>query len=258
MKRRYFLKASAQVGASLFFCSSPFFGCKRDRKMKLRNNVEETEQIVKKHPIAYGKLAKYFEEIRSRLKSSCSTKWISYQNNRLNRIRWLVDKNDDGKKANLKLRMRPYDIPWVVVGIGDVANNRAGYKDSYNGWFENVQKIMACPGMEIEFTEEFADFCYLCSYMTADGCAKHDFGGYGKEFPQPRQMNDQLKQDCDQALSYLGLKWDDMVTAEKLLLLCVEKAPDPSSLPVSDFRNEKLWPRYKAGIEGIKSRGKKQ
>ena len=122
-------------------------------------------------------------------------------------------------------------------------------ESTYNGVVENVEKILSCPDLEIEFTDELADFCYLCSKMTADGCPT--FEGYRSTFPQSSQMNAALRRDCDLALEIVGLRWTDVVTARELLRHCVEKAPDPSDFDAFPLE-KKDWGYYCRGIAKIK------
>ena len=220
--------------------------------MSLRENLARTEEYLKHHPLASKRLEAYAEEIRERLRSACSAVWVSYQNSRLDRVRWLVDTKDNGRKCGTKLRMRPYDIPWTIwcVGILEDQSKAKTYRETtYNGVVENAEKIVNCPDLEIEFTDELADFCCLCSKMTADGCP--NFEGYRSSFPQSSQMNAALREDCDLALQILGLKWTDVVTARELLRHCVEKAPDPSGFDAFPLE-KKDWHYYCRGIAKIR------
>lgn len=266
MDRRDFLKTAGAVGSAVFLGSCGCLQKKREslaarRKenpeekggaMSLKENLAGTEKYLEDYPIVSRRLEGYAKELRERLEYPCSAAWVSYQNNRLDRIRWLVDPKDDGRESGMKLRMRPYDIPWVIWSVGvldDESKGKAHFESAYNGVLENVEKILNCPDLEIEFTDKFADFCYLCSTMTADGCPK--FEGYRGSFPQSAQMDAKLRKDCDVSLEIIGLKWTDTVTARELLRHCIEKAPDPSDFDVFPL-DKRNWDYYRRGIAKIK------
>jgi len=222
-------------------------------KSDLSKNIEEMETYLTKCPGGRERLGKYLKELRDRLISPCDSGWLLYQSNRLDRIRWLFDKSDDGKKKGMHIMMRPYDIPWIVWAVASKDTKAYIPATQQNGVVENAEKMLKCPDVEIEFTDKFADFCYLCRYMAADGCTSHpEYGGYGKVFPQPVQMSDSDRKESELALDLLGLKWRDVVTAKNLLSLCAEKVPDP--LVFSSFAqlSKNDCDLYKTGITKLK------
>jgi len=268
MNRRKFLKAAWTL--TFAACLSPLACLHTKRKgvakteskdqsgkgsvMPLKKNLARTEEYLQDYPLAARRLESYVKEVRDRLESPCTADWAGYQSNRLNRIRWLVDTKDDGSESGMKLRMRPYDIPWVVWCVGvlnDPEQGKTYAKAAFNGVVENVEKILNCPALEIEFTDHLADFCYLCSKMTPDGCPKFD--GYKTSFPQSSQMDETLKRDSDLALAIVGLKWTDSVTARELLRRCVDKAPEPSEFDIFPLE-EKEWEYYRRGVASIEAR----
>jgi len=221
---------------------------KADLRSDLQENLQFTDECLQKYPEARKRLTTYVDEVRGKLKGPCADQWMAYQADRMRRIRWLVDKKDDGRKSGFRLRIRPYDIPWLVHAIGSPESY--GADKAYNGVLENREKLLNAPEVQVEFTEKFADMCYLCSSLTAEGCARHpEFGDYGKVFPQPVQMSPKLKASSDLALKILGLNWSDVVTGGRLLDLCVEKAPDPALLPSFPELDAKQFPGYRSGIE---------
>ena len=227
-------------------------------KAELKRDVAVTEEVLKDHPNVLKRLEKYLYTLKTKSNTVCSVCWLEYQIDRLKRIQWLFDKNDNGKKSGMRLKMRPYDIPWTIYVIGvmeDKSSDTYKRNSGKNGCIENVEKILNCPDMEIEFTEKFADFCYLCRKMTCDGCPQ--FPDYGKVFPQPVQLTPKLREDCELSLKPLDLKWSDVVTAKELLDLCVEKASDPSVFYTGSGFNQNTWGHYRLGIEKIKKWQKK-
>jgi len=222
---------------------------------ELRENLAETESKLKIHPDTHRKLKGYLEELHNKTNPSRSRLWLSCQNDRLKHIRWLVDKNDNGRQSGTRLMMRPYDIPWLVWGIGKMAQKEQTETFTgtmTNGVTENVEKILNSPDVKIEFTDKFADFCCLCVSLDTEGCKVHkEFAGYGTTFPQAVQMSDKLRKDSDAILKIIGLQWNDIVTGKKLLELCVNKAPDPSDFAEFPLPR-KDWDYYRAGINRSK------
>lgn len=224
-------------------------GKPKSPRRALEVELKKTEECLQTHPRARKRLTPYLEEVRKRLQSDCSDIWVAYQSDRLRRIRWLLDKDDDGTGSGMRLRMRPYDIPWLVWVIDFVEKDRSYADIAYNGVVENMEKILTAPEVEIVFTDKYADFCCLCSHLTPDGCSLHpEFGDYGKVFPQPVQMSPTLKASSDLVLKILGLSWNNVVTGRGLLDRCAEKAPEPSAFPVFPELGEKDWPHYRSGI----------
>lgn len=268
MNRRKFLRTVRTV--TLGVCLNPL-GCLHAKQkdvatpeheapsgrgsiMSLKENLARTEKCLEAYPYAAKRLDAYLEELGARLESPCAPEWLAYQAYRLDRIRWLVDTKDSGRKSGMRLRMRPYDIPWAIwcVGLLDDPDQAETYtKTAFNGVIENTEKILDCPDLEIEFTDELADFCYLCENMTADGCPK--FEGYRDSFPQSSQMSAALRKDSDVALEILGLKWSDKVTARELLRRCVTKAAEPSDIDVFPLEQQE-WEYYRKGIAAAKGR----
>lgn len=219
---------------------------------ELLENLDRTEEYLKEYPLASKRLAGYVAEIRQRLQYPFPAPWASYQSNRLSRIRWLVEGRDDGRESGFTLRMRPYDIPWTVWAAGildDESKGRAQLEGSYNGVLENVDKILNCPDLVIEFTDQFADYCYLCSNMTAEGCPK--FEGYRSSFPQSAQMDADLRRDCELSLEVIGLRWTDRPTARELQRRCADGAPDPGAFPAFPLP-ENSWEHYRRGIAAFR------
>jgi len=221
----------------------------------VRARLAQTEKTLADHPNAARKVKDYLAELRDKTDASRSRTWLEYQNDRLRQIAWLADPTDDGRASGMRLRMRPYDIPWLIWGIGQTATPEkaeAFAKKSTNGVSENVDKVLNAPEVEIVFTDRFADFCYLCVSLDTEGCKAHkEFAGYGTTFPQAVQMSPRLRGDSDLALQILGLKWTDVATARQLLKLCVGKAPDPAAFEKFPL-SKKNWPSYRAGIARIK------
>ena len=220
---------------------------------KLMKNVSTTETYLQAYPNSYRKEKDYLNELKERTNKSSTAVWVEFQNNRLNHVRWVVDKHDDGRESGERLKMRPYDIPWLVWCFGVMCDEKRWeeYRNvkSFNGGVENVEKVTHSPNVEIEFTDKYADFCYVCNKMLADGCSAHpEYGGYGEVFPQPVQISPELKEDCELSLQVVNLKWSDVITGRNLMDLCVEKAPDPSKFDVFPL-NEKNWNDYRLGIK---------
>lgn len=221
----------------------------------LMQNIAETEAKLANYPLAQKRVKKYLEGLHRKTSPSCSRIWLAYQADRLQRIRWLVDRNDDGRQSGMPLKMRPYDIPWLIWALGKTATPelRDEYaKKTNNGVVENVDKVLAAPEVEIVFTDQFADFCYLCSALDTEGCRDHkEFAGYGTTFPQAVQMSPTLRKDADAILRILGLKWEDRISGKALLELCASKAPNPAE--IADFPlPQDSWDHYRAGIARIK------
>lgn len=191
----------------------------------------------------------YFKELAARLESKQSKKWMCYQNDRLNRIRWLVDEKDDGLAAGFNLKMRPYDVPWFIIGLSRIDSSTSSDKVNSNGSAENRKKILACPAMKVEFTDRYADYCYLCKDMLTEGCVAHpDFGDYGKIFPQPNQMNQRLRDDCQWVLDHLELEWSSVIEVRDLAARCLKYIPEPSAFPDAPAIRKNFWDQYRAGI----------
>ena len=225
------------------------------RVKELSENLDRTEQYLRDYPLASGRLAGYLTEVRERLQYPCPASWMAYQSNRLDRIRWLVAPCDDGRASGFSLRMRPYDIPWTVWAIGvldDESRGRGQFETSYNGVLENAEKIIGCPDLTIEFTDQFADYCYLCSRMTAEGCPK--FERYRSSFPQSAQMDGALRSDCESSLVVIGLEWTDTPTSRQLQGRCVDRAADPAAFSAFPLP-EGSWEHYRRGIAAMEARG---
>ena len=222
-------------------------------KTTIMDNLRQTKNALQPYPVRLRFLEKYFQELEKRLSSDNSEIWMSCQNDRLSRIRWLMDKDDDGTDAGLRLKIRPYDIPWIIYGLAKLHTKEFRQEGQYNGWVENMDKLYACPEMELEFTDKFADFCCLCQDLLPDGCVRHpDFGDYGKIFPQPNQMNKQLRENCEWVLDHLGLQWNSVIDTRELFSRCVQKIPAPAAFPTFPEISKKNWDAYQSGIQVMK------
>ena len=273
MKRREFI-AKVCLSAGVLKLVGFFSGCRSlnmahdprkphdtqssaDLAGAMKARLTRTENNLMQYPHARRKLKSYLEELRNKTSHSCSRVWLDYQNSRLKQINWLVDAHDNGRTSRMRLKMRPYDIPWLIWGIGKTAlpEQREIFAGTMtNGVLENVEKVLNVPDVEVEFTDQFADFCYLCVSMDTEGCKAHkEFVGYGSTFPQALQMSPRLKKESDTMLQILELKWNDIVTGKRLLELCVNKASEPADHTVFPLP-KKTWDYYRAGI----NRAKKQ
>ena len=262
MSRRQFLTVGGHVIACMALLStgcSRLFSASKSTKIldssAVRANLKTTRVLLEAYPVRRDFLQKYLDELERRLPSEHSDVWLAYQNDRLNRIRWLLDSHDSCAKNRMRLKVRPYDIPWIILGL---ASRRGSgdydLKPSFNGWIENIEKLYNNPDLQMEFTDRFADFCCLCQRQMCDGCSLHpDFGDYGKIFPQPNQMNASLRKNCQWVLSHLGLKWDSVVDSKELFTLCVQNIPDPATFSYFPEISENSWSKYREGIQAMKT-----
>jgi hypothetical protein len=260
ISRRQFLAAGEYLisyTVLLSICRSESFSAPDSTKAPdsstIKANLKKTRTILEAYPARRDFLQSYLDELENRLKSQNSDIWLTYQNDRLNRIRWLLDNSNIGARNRMRLKVRPYDIPWVVLGMA----SRRGpgdydLKPVFNGWIENIEKLCTYPDLQIEFTDRLADFCCLCQKQMCDGCSGHpEYGDYGNIFPQPNQISPSLSKNCEWVLGHLGLTWESVVSSKKLFALCVQNIPDPAAFPDFPEINKDDWGKYQTGIQAM-------
>jgi hypothetical protein len=220
---------------------------------ELSTSISITKRLLKNNPSDYIKVESLLKELERRLETDCTDEWLYFQLRRLARIRWLLDASNNGITDGMVICMRPYDISWLICLIGKIAClSRDEYNKQANGGINNAEKILLSPDVKIVFTNKFADFCYMCNNMRADGCILYKDN---QHFPYGVQMTEKDKQGSTAALQLLGLNWNDEIIGRELLVLCAERGSEPTMYTGGGWSKKSgSFEYFRKRIEEIKNR----